>query len=274
MVLRFSWPIGSEAMVEETVTKKGTTAVERYRLRLLPVAGDTAGLQDVVVDELKFVSVNGNAIDTPEERAAMAQAEQMASIIPRLRIDRSGAVVAILGIDDMLAGVVATRPEHERAGFEKVMMSPNMRTIAGTAASKVWGTWVTGLNGFSAAPDEEMVGTTTVAGPDGPLEQRTAYLLHVVDDRVTVSTATHTPPAVARALLLPTFEAILAGAGPEMKTMLDKMEFDIESSSMSELDPKTMRPFRIQTRQVMRGGEPGKLQERIETHDYVFTWKN
>ncbi len=85
LTLRFAWPAGSEATVEETVTEKGPTRVERYRVRRVEVEG-SPGLANIVVDELHIAALDGGAIDTDARRDEAARIEQLGAAMPSIRI--------------------------------------------------------------------------------------------------------------------------------------------------------------------------------------------
>jgi hypothetical protein len=198
VALTWAWPAGSEAIVEETVLKKGHTVVERYRVRLLPVDGNPA-LSEVVIDDLHILVVNGKPVDPTTDARAIADAERMGSLLPRMRIDAEGNLVDVVGIDELIDVVAASMPEADRADFVSYMKSPAAQPLMRAVAEKIWNTWVGGLVGLQAKPDEDLVAVTNIAGPDGPLEQETHYILRQAGDHVVVDTRTDTPSPVARA---------------------------------------------------------------------------
>lgn len=275
VALRYAWPKGSAAAVEETVLKNGHTALERYRLRLVPVEGEPT-LQDVVIDQLEMVSIDGDPIDTDEERARMAPVQQLAAAIPHVRIDEGGNVVDVVGTETMLETIVASRPEAEREQFRATMQGEAMKQIARAAGEKLWTGWVGGFNGLSVPPNEPVVAVTTLQGDAGPVDQETKYLLTKKGDHVVVEASTVTPPAVARAVMLPMFKELIPATATrdEALAMLEQMQFDIRSTVTAELDPSTLRPFHIVAHRVTRVTMPGKSEERVEDHDWKFNWQN
>lgn len=277
VALTFAWPEGSEASVEETVLKKGTTAVERYRVRLLPVDGN-AEQHDVHIDELHMLQLNGQPVDPVRDAAVLASIERMAALMPRMRIDRRGVLVDVVGMDEMLEAAASTMSEAERGPFLAFMKSAMSQPIMRAASEKIWNTWVGGLVGLQAPPNEDLVAVTEVQGPDGPLRQETHFVLRQAGDHVVVDTNTATPAPVARALLMPVITPMLEAMATkknaaEATAMLEQIEYSIISSTSTELEPSTMRPHRASSRQVIRIVANGTVDERVEQHDYVFTWK-
>lgn len=273
--LTFAWPAGSEALVEETVQKRGNTAVERYRVRWLPVSDDPTH-NDVVMDQLQMTMVNGKPVDAEADRTMLEEVARLSAMLPRMRIDASGALVDVVGVEEMITTVAQSMSDEERANFLELMRSPSGQPILRGAAEKIWNTWVGAVVGLQAPPGEELVAVTTIPGPDGPLEQQTHYLLERAGDRVVISTRTETPAPIARALMQPMLQPLfdrMAQNGVEAAEVFKNIELSISSSTLVEMEPATMRPHRAQARQVFHLSVQGNTQEHVEQHDYVFTWK-
>lgn len=112
--LVFAWPVPSSARVTERTEKKGINAQIRYRIRVGESTGDKL---EVRYDDLSFVELDGERVDTPERRAEMeALAAGLAASLPPLIVARNGELVDVgdmsAAIDKVLETRVAIRPRQ------------------------------------------------------------------------------------------------------------------------------------------------------------------
>ncbi|MFQ5955379.1 MAG: hypothetical protein ACE5JZ_09985 [Kiloniellales bacterium] len=93
----FDWPAPATIAVTSNVLKKGRTAQVRFNLVTERDRGD--GSIFVTLKDFDFVRFDGDLVDTPEEKAALAPVLALTSIVPGFEVSKDGQLISLVDFD-------------------------------------------------------------------------------------------------------------------------------------------------------------------------------
>jgi hypothetical protein len=137
---RFSWQAPFTVHVTEDATKDKNSATLSYWLDGCPKAPD---LLEISHRDFRFVTLGGKPASSPELAATLAELEPLLSAIPRFTVDARGSVVAVEGIEQLLARLRAAAPNDAALqGLTTALADPNARVAVEAGAAERWQLWV------------------------------------------------------------------------------------------------------------------------------------
>lgn len=287
--LHFGWPQGAEATVTESISKRGRTAVTRYRIALAPTtaADGTAELR-LQIRDFEFVALEGVDLDDPRVRDAMAPTLALAQAVPDLRIAADGTY---LGAEDMAATVdrlldslrrQQRLPRARLDAMERTLRSPHVAPLLARAGQDFWNCWVGAWTGVENQPGRTNTFPTELPPAFGTAQGEATFRHHGavaepaghvwlgLENVMTGGDAGQGLLAFVRA----TFPEALAESG---KALPNDLIQDLRLVTRAEVitDPATLLPHRASYEKEMELRLQGESAPRrgLERHVYRFEWR-
>ncbi len=118
---------------------------------------------DVVrLEDLEFERLNGEVIDTEEERAPVESTLTMVrTAMPRFFISPDGAFERVVGMDEMMDAVLAMKGASEKVA--EIVRRPQMQAQLQAVAGYIWLTWVEAWAGLVLRPAELVKGEQLIS---------------------------------------------------------------------------------------------------------------
>lgn len=275
----FGWQVPCTATVTQEGAKRGNQVTMRYQIRLVE-DGDALRL---TTDRLELIAVNGVDMTAPElEQAAAAQAAQLQTAFPVLRISKQGE---LLGVEDWEAHVdrcletlraVGKADDEGLAATRRIMLDPRYRAQLELKSGEHWQVWVTAWQGVDvpAGESEEWVteipiGEAVVEAPVTVTHEGTGADGRVRMRMETLLQGDAAKDAMRRMLL----DMSRDGPNP-MPADLQIKDFLRKTTLTVTAEPETLRPVEASTTALNRVevGDEG-AQERQEWTRYRFEWE-
>lgn len=116
----------------------------------------------MLLESLEFERLNGEAIDTEEERAQVEASLAMArAVMPRFYISPEGAYERVVGMDEMIDALLSWRGSSEKVA--DMMRQPQMKAQLQAVAGDIWLTWVESWAGLALQPGHPVTGSQEVS---------------------------------------------------------------------------------------------------------------
>ncbi|MBI3073260.1 MAG: hypothetical protein HYY84_14195 [Deltaproteobacteria bacterium] len=269
---RFAWTVPSRAVVTETVLKKGKTATLRYEIKLSAPPGSTN--LHLRLENLSFLKVEGWNMSDKKVQNEVKRLEALASAIPTLVVSRSGKLVGLKGLDEMIEKILSQSgaDENRRREIAKMMRTPQVFRSLEKKCAEFWTAWVSLWVGLEVAPGEKLPVAQEIPLPDGNTLLVPGNVTRRQPD----------PHAPADAVL--EMESLLEGevarrafgdAIAHLIPQASRMERLSRATKVRAItDPQTLRPRSVTMETVTNLKMEGELAtELVERHIYHFDWK-
>jgi hypothetical protein len=261
---RFTWPASYGVPVREQSTKRGHAADMAYVVRMCPAAQDRFRVEHA---DFHFLSFDGTPANDPAVAEALALLAPVLAAIPAFIVDRSGRVVDLEGVDEMLATLARTLPEEKLAVVTKAFSGEQGRAIFKQATFGRWRAWVENWLAYDPARGPKFEIMTDAFGQS---QKHELAFDGWSGTRARLSVRSKLSEETMRAML-----ASLFGAFSARDVDLRKLEnLDVEHAARVETDWPEIRPHSVVTEQRISVTFGGKTTEQNETHDYRFDWAN
>lgn len=269
----FAWPERSEALVTERVLKKGRHAVMRYRVVTEP-DGDALL---VYYRDFVFLEIEGIDLDDPEARKGVEILQaQVADAIPPYRVARDGKWLGATGLEHFADRLTEIFPPDRVATLRTMLANPKVRALVDGKLREVWQAWAEGWLGLELVPGDRYEGTTTieVEGEHVPLSFLVERFAQAQDDGIRMRATQRLEGDAAIVVVGAVVSELVESMPnkPDKSLPLDTMEVRRVHLREATLDPKTLLPRRAYTKLTIAVTHEGKTTERIEEHEWTFTW--
>lgn len=270
----FRWRVPSRlSVVEVTTTPRGTTelafAAELVRedgtLVLRHLDGEVRRLNDL---EVGF-----------EDRARLQAATAHALVdLTDAEIDGEGQVVRCLpspALRERASRLVEAEPKAQRNAYEIQIRDAAAAALEASTCVPRWQSWVSAWIGFEALPgmpDEWHADAELGPGEEPEIRVTDTHLGDLPKGGVRV---TRRQEIDARALedeRVPLAAALTA----ERKSPIVSDRIAMQSATwlaIADLDPRTLRPARIEWTRTLRFSLDGMTEERVTRRQWTFTWR-
>lgn len=283
--LKFAWPVPSRVTVSESTLKRDKTAKIRYDIVLnKQKTGDNLELR---FDNFELLQFNDLDVSTPEGKAtlgpALPQIQALQSAMPTLVINKSGEVVDVVGMEELVEKGVALLPDPTmRESMRALMSSPAMTAQIKAKTQDFWRVWVGAWIGCSAAAGKDQVVDTEVPVMPGklikvPLTIHNDGPADGAPGNIKLSGETILQGEEATKALAGMMQQIAGqipvkeGAKPFSPEMLKEMKRTSKFSVVT--NPKTLQPQEAHSEIVTALQMEEERRVQTEKHDYVFDWK-
>jgi hypothetical protein len=272
--LTFHWPDWGALRVRERVAKKDGRAVLDYTVSWRR----SAARFEVKLDDMSFVELNGDAIDTEAKRQAVAAVLAKVGAIPTLVVDASGELKDLAGFDEMMDRIVKSDPKFSPDMQKKVMRMLKDPAAVGPLKERVaefWNVWVGSWVGLVTTKEGVRRAVTQVELGDRMLASPTVFTWkRNASGRLELtSTQTVEGPEMARAVEQ-TMRTMTKDVDPSRAPPAFKIdECQRTLWMMVETDPATMIPARAAYRTTTVVVVGGRREVAEESHEYAFSWR-
>ena len=274
---KFNWPIPGRVQVTDTAFKKGKTAKTRYVLKISKMPNGDAKIEFTDFELLEF---EGLDLESAVIRKVLAPVMAMAKLIPSFKIDRSGNLLEVMGMEEAIEALLQLEEDEAvRAQIAKAIKSPKFAATMEATAASYWQQWVGYWIGLDLARGETRDG-----------EQESTFLGVTVAQSVIIKHLGESLDYPGKTHLK--LEAIIGGealvkaviaALRETETRMGRNPNGIpvdlveqgEKSLIVELvtDVQTLMPIYVKTEEIAKVKPKGEeLRTQIERHEYEFDW--
>lgn len=137
---KFNWPIPGRVQVTDTAFKKGKTAKTRYVLKISKMPNGDAKIEFTDFELLEF---EGLDLESAVIRKVLAPVIAMAKLIPSFKIDRSGNLLEVMGMEEAIEALLQLEEDEAvRAQIAKAIKSPKFAATMEATAASYWQQWV------------------------------------------------------------------------------------------------------------------------------------
>lgn len=141
---RFAWGTPCRVRATEMSNKDGNAIKVTFDVVVEPDAR-TDELR-VRLDNYGFLEVNGQDATTPELRAALRDATAAASLVPAMRVTKTGEFLGVAdleqSINKIIENPVLKSVAQDAAQVREAMLSPQMLASFTNEMGAIWATWV------------------------------------------------------------------------------------------------------------------------------------
>ncbi|MCB1744043.1 MAG: hypothetical protein KDK91_26960 [Gammaproteobacteria bacterium] len=282
--MRFAWPVPGQARVFEEGFKNGRHYRARFRLHTASLGAN----DDIEVRFAGFELIDIEGMDIREARVLEQLAPQIAmmSALPRFRVARSGELIAVEGIEEILRGLLDNELFRNlgdpavRQRVEALMFAPTTLATIEASSASYWNAWVgfwlrlpPRVDGITSWRSENVafgqkipfdIVLEPLAVPAGSAPGRVRYRMRSIADG----------DAIKQALgrFLEKMSSVSGGSSSANPTTLIE---SVAQSSMVEIvtDPRTLQPDRVEVQAlslIKLAGQPARQTE--QRNIYSFQW--